>query len=107
MQTVGAMQKYVGAMQLVGAMQDVGAMQIVGAMQLVGAIQKYVGAMQFVRAMQIVNTIKVRPMKSVVIIQVIIMKWPFGMSRQKKNLGSGRNMIAAACSTELKITRTG
>ena len=93
-------------MQRVGAMQLVRAMQIVGAMQLVGNMQ-VVGAMHLVGAMQMVNTIKVRPMKSVVIIQVIIMKWPFGMSRQKKNLGSGRNMIAAACSTELKITRTG
>ena len=59
-------------------------MQIVGAMQLVGA-------------MQIVNTIKVRPMKAVVIIQVIIMKCSFGMSRQKKNFSTGGNMMTAVC----------
>ena len=63
--------------------------------------------MQGVRAMQIVNTIKVRPIKTVVIIQVIIMKCTFGMSRQKKNLRPGRNLIKAICFKDLKITRIG
>ena len=66
-----------------------------------------VGDMQVVRAMQIVNTIKVRPMKAVVIIQVIIMKCGFGMSRKKKNFSGGGKKITAIWTTEPKITRNG
>ena len=46
-------------------------------------------------------------MKTVVIIQVIIMKCTFGMSRKRTVLSTGGNMMTAGCTREPKITRAG